>query len=71
MYLETWMLGVAVLAYGICAYTVGKRSRRIGILTGIDVTLSELLKNHIIVIDKNGISGGKGRKKLLGIVEPK
>jgi len=71
MYLETWMLGVAVLAYGICAYTVGKRSRRIGILTGIDATLSELVKNQIIVINEKGIYGGKGKKSIISIPRPK
>ena len=71
MYLETWMLIVAVFAYGVCTYTVGKRARRHGILCGIDVTLTELVKNKIIVINEKGIYGGKGKKSIMSIPRPK
>jgi len=62
MYLDTWMLIVAVLAYGVCAYTVGKRARQQGILRGIDVIITELVNNKIIVINEKGIYGGRAKK---------
>ena len=50
MYLDPWMLVLAVFMYGVCAYV----SRKSGVLSGAYQTLQLLEKNKVIKISQTG-----------------
>ena len=44
MYLETWMIALLVLSFGVCAYY----SRRTGFILGATVTIQALERERLI-----------------------
>lgn len=50
MYLDTWMIALLVLSFGICAYY----SRRTGFILGATVTLQALERERVIKMQEDG-----------------
>lgn len=50
MYLDTWMIVMVILSFGICAYY----SRRSGFVLGAVATLQALEKERVIKIEEDG-----------------
>lgn len=50
MYLETWMIALVVLSFGVCAYY----SRRSGFVLGATMTLQALERERVIKIEEDG-----------------
>jgi len=50
MYLETWMIALLVLSFGVCAYY----SRRTGFILGATVTIQALERERFIKLQDDG-----------------
>ena len=50
MYLETWMIVLLILSFGVCAYY----SRRTGFILGATVTIQALEREHLIKLLDDG-----------------
>jgi hypothetical protein len=50
MYLETWMIALLVLSFGICAFY----SRRAGFILGATVTIQALERERLIKLQDDG-----------------
>ena len=50
MYLETWMIVLLVLSFGICAFY----SRRTGFILGATVTIQALERERLIKLQDDG-----------------
>jgi hypothetical protein len=50
MYLETWMIVLLILSFGVCAYY----SRRTGFILGATVTIETLEREHFIKLLDDG-----------------
>lgn len=50
MYLETWMIALLILSFGVCAYY----SRRTGFILGATVTIQTLERERFIKLQDDG-----------------
>lgn len=50
MYLETWMIALLILSFGVCAFY----SRRTGFVLGATMTLQALERERVIKINEDG-----------------
>ena len=50
MYLETWMIALLILSFGVCAFY----SRRTGFILGATVTIQALERERFIKLQEDG-----------------
>jgi hypothetical protein len=50
MYLETWMIALLILSFGVCAFY----SRRTGFILGATVTIQALERERLIKLQDDG-----------------
>ena len=50
MYLETWMIALLILSFGVCAFY----SRRTGFILGATVTIQTLERERFIKLQEDG-----------------